>query len=687
MRYFKRKGDDAVQGTADLSTAEFVRPYDTSDECRVFEVQDGDRVFIFEAPTHKEMLRWVGVVESLREALQEKIKQEQEQLLLASKPIRLRMYDEDGEQAFVSQIQLDMDELYPPAEVLEISSIEEHLECASEVVGYLTDFVPETQKTQNFPARYDVLAMMLLMVNRTLDNRLGAVLAATEGQKLSESSEPDNHTDATTMDRDSDQSQLARARVSASTKRHELMENASLGDLHSLINWITKYQQTLRNIVCPTKKLPAHLKTPKSCSVFDALPTVCSIYVYGGTTGAKGGAAAHLFDHCNKVWERVLRSPQDLLQQHNDGYFYTEAPIGMWEAINQHISLATSTQSPILHVMLANKVVTSLNQVISNITDFVTTFNTTSSSAGNYRPELKDIELEFVSALANDTELHIRDVIELIEEFQMEEVREKIDDIFDTFTNNLVACGQACLHRLANLVMSDVQLVLDEVFTVDWLEGNQLHIATATISDYMSDFETFLKEFWSAKFVYTILEEVILRYIRSIIFRKDRPANSFRIFKVNNSIATNNSNVNGNDNGNTPKKGLFGSLFSSKKDQDSPGGNSQKSNNSASNNSKSESHICEVDDEALGRIAQDVNALNHFFAQKADQEVAAEFLNLMNEILLMMKLDLDELVVHLIKRISEFPSAAVVSTLHACTTSFVLCDVHGMIGYTLIGHI
>ena len=47
-----------------------------------------------------------------------------------------------------------------------------------------------------------------------------------------------------------------------------------------------------------------------------------------------------------------------------------------------------------------------------------------------------------------------------------------------------------------------------------------MHVVTTTISDYMNDFETFLVEFWAAKFAYTILEAVILSYIRVILFRK-----------------------------------------------------------------------------------------------------------------------------------------------------------------------
>jgi hypothetical protein len=44
------------------------------------------------------------------------------------------------------------------------------------------------------------------------------------------------------------------------------------------------------------------------------------------------------------------------------------------------------------------------------------------------------------------------------------------------------------LKRLVNLVMSDVQGLLDEVFMEEWLEGQQMQSVTATILDYMNDF-------------------------------------------------------------------------------------------------------------------------------------------------------------------------------------------------------
>ncbi|RYY70371.1 hypothetical protein EON63_22685 [archaeon] len=105
-----------------------------------------------------------------------------------------------------------------------------------------------------------------------------------------------------------------------------------------------------------------------------------------------------------QVWDNVIRQPEEMLQRRNDGSFYTNVPVDMWEAINQHISLATSTSSPILHVMIADKVVMTMNDVFNKIIDYVNTLDTKD------HPELREVELEYVSALANDTALHIEEV-------------------------------------------------------------------------------------------------------------------------------------------------------------------------------------------------------------------------------------------------------------------------------------
>ena len=70
-----------------------------------------------------------------------------------------------------------------------------------------------------------------------------------------------------------------------------------------------------------------------------------------------------------------------------------------------------------------------------------------------------------------------------------------------------------------------------------------------------------------------------------------------------------------------------------------------------------------MDEESLGRLAQDVNTLNQFFSKKAGQDVATEFLAIINEVSLMLFLDGVALVQHAATRATEFPSAAPVSNL------------------------
>ncbi len=170
----------------------------------------------------------------------------------------------------------------------------------------------------------------------------------------------------------------------------------------------------------------------------------------------------------------------------------------------------------------------------------------------------------------------------------------------------------------------------------EWLEGNQVGVATATISDYMGDYEGWLVDFWANKFVDTILQEVILCYCRTIIFRKSNASAPV--------IMTSQSPV-------TPTKatGFFSSLFQKSKEVASmmvaPSG---------------PQHVV-VDDECLGRLAQDINALNAFFSKKAGQEVATEFLAIINEISLMLFQDVHQIVLHVSTIFNEYPSSALVS--------------------------
>lgn len=172
--------------------------------------------------------------------------------------------------------------------------------------------------------------------------------------------------------------------------------------------------------------------------------------------------------------------------------------------------------------------------------------------------------------------------------------------------------------------MSDVQSLLDAVFTEEWLEGNQMRVATATISDYMNDFEDYLVAFWADKFVYTILEEVILSYTRSVIFKS-------KAMQTVASPAPPPLSPTPQPGTSPTKAGFLTGFFQKTK---------QTMQTIAPILTPVYAHVA-VDPESIGRLAQDVNILNAFFSKKASQQVATEFLELINEVNLLMIYDLE----------------------------------------------
>ena len=170
----------------------------------------------------------------------------------------------------------------------------------------------------------------------------------------------------------------------------------------------------------------------------------------------------------------------------------------------------------------------------------------------------------------------------------------------------------------------------------EWLEGNQIATITATISDYMKDFEEFLVDFWSAKFTYIILEAVIFAYIRKIIFRQENF--SITLMEIKNEPKMEE---------NIQKQSFFSSFYQKTKEMTIK---------------MVEKYItpshCLVDDDSRGRLAQDVNTFNAFFSKKAGQEVATEFLEIINEISILLYLDSEGIAEHVINKIIELPSAA-----------------------------
>lgn len=333
------------------------------------------------------MRRWIDVLTSVREGSKGIAEAEARAKALAATPLRIRIFDNDGISAFTQHILLELEELYPSGNsenkddeevtTCRTWSLGRHLQAAKAIHHYVDTFIPDIRYQSGNDSfskkgpRFDVLAIFLVEVNYVLRDRLMDVLDVNSPQ----------------------------------------VENATLLELHSMIDWLTKYQQTMKRCHCPTSSLSSvieHLPEqtpPNSCDLFDCIAGLCRRYVNGSESGNGGaGAASHLVDHCLKVWERLIANPSDMLQRHMDGSFYTAAPTTMWEALNQHLQLATSTQQPVLHVMIADKIATALQHIVSVIEDYVQTVDFSATVAGT---ELKEIELELLSALANDNALHL----------------------------------------------------------------------------------------------------------------------------------------------------------------------------------------------------------------------------------------------------------------------------------------
>lgn len=145
LTYYKKKNDGTPLGKASMEMTDFVRPFDNSADCAVFEMQEEDRVFVFQTPSHAEMVRWVSTIDKVLQAYKERKKAELEAKIAEETPIRVRMYDEIGEDEFVTNVEIELAELYPTMEMEPDLTLKEHLSCASSVVQYLMDFVPEVQ--------------------------------------------------------------------------------------------------------------------------------------------------------------------------------------------------------------------------------------------------------------------------------------------------------------------------------------------------------------------------------------------------------------------------------------------------------------------------------------------------------------------------------------------------------------
>lgn len=177
-------------------------------------------------------------------------------------------------------------------------------------------------------------------------------------------------------------------------------------------------------------------------------------------------------------------------------------------------------------------------------------------------------------------------------------------------------------------------------------------MVTATLTDYMNDLQQYLMPFWTEKFIYILLEYFTLRYTKAVI------------------AAGSQSNVNAIESSSNTTSSFFRgvSKMLSFKDKTPV--------------SSSGSRYCRADSESLGRLAQDVNILNAFFSSRAGrpkinsstimtrmllsnmfcvgQDIATEFLGIINELSVMLFQSIDDLQIHVLSQIAVYPASATV---------------------------
>lgn len=149
--------------------------------------------------------------------------------------------------------------------------------------------------------------------------------------------------------------------------------------------------------------------------------------------------------------------------------------------------------------------------------------------------------------------------------------------------------------------------------------------------------------FWTEKFIYILLEMVILQYTRAVIIAGNI-SNAQQARKPADRDILSSS----------PKTAMgylkgIGNMFKDK---------AKNVISISAGISSEKSFYCRADSESLGQLAQDVNVLNHFFHVRAGQETATEFLGLINDVSVMLFQELDELQILVLSRIAVFPASA-----------------------------
>ena len=576
FRYLYKRGDASPQGTVDLTRANFVRTFDHAPDCRIFELQDGttEKVLMFECSSHEAARSWVDAIDVI-------IRKARVLRKLASGAdpdqgsARIAVYEQEGLAMFAKFIQQEMQPLY-------VSHASFNPGAAADAAARKKKRAKGKRDTKGMDEEGDgngedededeSLVMACLNVATDLTSYLEEVVAevqahASPAEAKSAVNNAAKH--ALVLAASCEINRILSVLFAPVTEPSALvMQNPVLGDVHALITWLTKYQKRLKAVTSlypppPSQTIGSSLtkaqlqKQAGSAELFARLPALCELYVYGacGDSVTGTGAANNLLDYCLKIWAAVARSPAESLQQRKGGSFHTQAPVDIWRILHQHISLASLTESQLLHVLVAERVAAALNRLVIEMITALEAYDThapgdregysgsgksgAASAAAAAATDtataesLQESETEFVCAVANDVALHIENVLELVSAFTNGDIRRRIDEAFQSVVVNLVRCGQACLQRLVNLILQDTRDEFAQISAVhaDWvLHGRPAGIIAATLRDYLSDLLSFLSPLWTEKFMALLFDAATSRYVASLLSLDAAPTPSTSSF-------------------------------------------------------------------------------------------------------------------------------------------------------------
>jgi hypothetical protein len=188
--YYKKKNDKLTEhvGKILVASIQFVRAYDHSSACKTFEISDGNRIYLFQAADHEEMLSWTSTIDMVRSKVIEAQRVAQKEKEREETPYHIRVFDEEGKNQYIKLIDSEIDEIYPADyNILDKMLLSEHIECANKLIEYMYESFSDFKSARNNKPRYEIQALLMEEINVALSTKLFGPLQKESMQLLSAS--------------------------------------------------------------------------------------------------------------------------------------------------------------------------------------------------------------------------------------------------------------------------------------------------------------------------------------------------------------------------------------------------------------------------------------------------------------------------------------------------------------------